>query len=127
MNSLPRVGVTMGDPAGIGPELCLRLLRDERVLQVCTPVVIGDAGVLTRVAQQLTWPEPPIVLVNVERVDFEGLPSGLPYVLDLKAIDADAVEPGKVSATCGRAAYEYVTFAIDEALAGRLDAFATAP
>jgi len=50
-----------------------------------------------------------------------------PAVLDLKAIDAAAVEPGRVSAACGAAAYRYFTFAIDEALAGRVDAIATAP
>lgn len=106
----PRVAVTMGDPAGVGPELCLRLLRDGRVRAICVPVVIGDAGVLRRVARQLGWPEP-----------------DLTSMLDLHAIDADAVEPGKVSAACGRAAYEYVTFAIDEALAGRVDAITTGP
>src|SRR5213082_947884 len=100
--ALPRIAVTMGDPAGVGPELCLRLLADERVRAFCTPVVFGDAGVLDRVASQLGWP----------------LPSPAD-VLDLKAIDAAAVRPGAVSAACGAAAYRYFTFAIDEALAGR--------
>lgn len=110
MAGLPRVAVTMGDPAGVGPELCLRLLRDERVRAVCRPVVIGDYSVLRQVAWHLNWRVP-------ELVD----------VIDRRAIDADAVEVGTVSAACGRAAYEYVTFAIDEALAGRVDAIATGP
>ena len=110
MNGLPRVAITMGDPAGVGPELCLRLLRDERVLAVCTPVVFGDAGVLSRVARQLGWPELAPDLIH-----------------DLQAIDAASVEPGKVSAACGKAAYDYVTFAIDAALAGRVDAICTGP
>ena len=110
MNGLPRVAITMGDPAGVGPELCLRLLRDERVLTMCTPVVFGDAGVLVRVAKRLGWPEP-----------------APEFVYDLQAIDAASVEPGKVSAACGKAAYEYVTFAIDAALAGRVDAICTGP
>jgi 4-hydroxythreonine-4-phosphate dehydrogenase len=50
-----------------------------------------------------------------------------PCVLDRGAIDSKAIEPGKVSAACGKAAYNYVTFAIDEALAGRVDAIATGP
>src|ERR1700710_876286 len=106
MNALPRVAITMGDPAGVGPELCLRLLRDDRVLAMCTPIVIGDAGVLRRVARQLTWPDPPLVLENAERADFGTFPS-TPLVIDLKAIDADSVMPGVVSAACGKAAYEY--------------------
>ena len=110
MANLPRIAITMGDPAGVGPELCLRLLRDERVRAVCTPIVYGDCGVLARVAKHLGWPEPEAGAVH-----------------DLKAIDAAAIEPGTVSAACGRAAYDYVTCAIDDALAGRVDAICTAP
>lgn len=107
--TLPRIAITMGDPAGVGPELCLRLLADPRVRTFCTPVVFGDRGVLNRVAAHLGWPPPP------------------GDILDLSATDADAVEPGKVSAACGAAAYRYFTHAIDETLAGRVDAVATAP
>src|SRR5262245_41122727 len=110
MANLPRVAITMGDPAGVGPELCLRLLRDERVWAVCAPVVFGSLGVLNRVARLHGWPPPDSA-----------------HVRDLSAIDAESLEPGKVSAACGRAAYRYVTFAIDEALAGRVDAIATGP
>ena len=122
---LPHIAVTMGDPAGVGPELCLRLLTNEQVRELCVPIVFGDTGVLNRVAQQLGWPEPG------PKIDVIGWShSGgqtTPAVLDLKAIDAAAVEPGRVSAACGAAAYRYFTFAIDEALAGRVDAIATAP
>jgi 4-phospho-D-threonate 3-dehydrogenase / 4-phospho-D-erythronate 3-dehydrogenase len=126
MVRLPRVAITMGDPAGVGPELCLRLLRDERVRQICTPIVIGDAGVLRRVARQLTWPEPQYVFDRTEWAHF-GNGSTDPLVVDLNTINVGAVEPGAVSAECGKAAYEYVTCAIDEALAGGVDAIATGP
>ena len=108
--SLPRIAITMGDPAGVGPELCLRLLAGERVRAVCDPVIYGDLGVLARVAQQLHWPLPDTALVN-----------------DPRAIDAADVTVGAVSARCGRAAYQYVTAAIDDALAGRVAAIATGP
>ena len=126
MTQLPRVAVTMGDPAGVGPELCLRLLRDARILRACVPIVVGDAGVFRRVAHQLGWPEPERVL---DRTDWahSGESTDAPCVLDLQAIDAAAVEPGTVSAACGAAAYAYVTFAIDAALAGAVDAIATGP
>jgi 4-hydroxythreonine-4-phosphate dehydrogenase len=124
--TLPRIAITMGDPAGVGPELCLRLLADERVRAFCTPIVVGDAGVLNRVAKQLGWPAPPLALDEVEWAHF-GDGCDEPFVLDLHAIDADAVEPGKVSAACGAAAYRYFTFAIDQALRGFVDAIATAP
>ncbi len=107
---LPRIAVTMGDPAGVGPELCLRLLRDNHVRTYCTPVIYGDLGVLRRAARHLGWPEPVVADVN-----------------DLLAIGADGFEPGRVSAACGAAAYRYFTQAIDDALVGRVDAIATAP
>jgi 4-phospho-D-threonate 3-dehydrogenase / 4-phospho-D-erythronate 3-dehydrogenase len=101
MANLPQVAITMGDPAGVGPELCLRLLRDPRVIKICTPIVIGDAGVLRRVAKQLGWPQPEYVLEEA----LWGHPEYVgdePLVLDLSRIDADALEPGRVSAACGR-------------------------
>jgi 4-hydroxythreonine-4-phosphate dehydrogenase len=122
----PRVAITMGDPAGVGPELCLRLLRDERVRAVCVPVVFGDADVLRRVARHLNWPDPEHVIDRSEWARCGGT-IDLACVLDLKAIDATALQPGTVSAACGRAAYEYVTVAIDEARAGRVGAIATGP
>ena len=109
MEYRPTIAITMGDPAGVGPELCLRLLRDPRVLAACVPLVVGDLAHLNRIARHLGWTEPDAALVH-----------------DLKNVPPD-VEPGKVSAECGRAAYESVTFAIDEALAGRVDAIATGP
>ena len=126
MAKLPRIAITMGDPAGVGPELCLRLLRDERVRAMCIPIVFGDAGILNRVAKQLGWPEP-FPVIDEALWPHWGDVMDSPCVLDLNAIDAAVVEPGKVSAECGRAAYEYVTFAIDEALTGRVDAIATGP
>jgi 4-hydroxythreonine-4-phosphate dehydrogenase len=110
MTRLPRIAVTMGDPAGIGPELALRLLADPAVRQFCSPSIYGDLGVLLRVAKHLGWPLPKSNDVN-----------------DLQAIAADGFEPGVVSAVCGAAAYKYFTAAIDDALAGRVDAIATCP
>lgn len=125
MVRLPRVAITMGDPAGVGPELCLRLLRDDRVRAVAWPVVIGDAGILRRVARELGWPAPPAISRETWAERWRDVTG--PAVVDLEAVRASAIEPGKVSAACGKAAYEYVTFAIDEALAGRVDAIATGP
>lgn len=100
----------MGDPAGVGPELCLRLLVDMRVREFCVPIAFGDASILKRVATHLGWPEP--------------APRD---VLDLNRETASGFQPGRVSAECGAAAYRYFTFAIDEALAGRVDAITTCP
>jgi 4-hydroxythreonine-4-phosphate dehydrogenase len=110
MAAKPRIAITMGDPAGIGPELCLRLLESERVNAICSPLIFGDLTMLQRVSRQLGWAQP-----DTSRVR------------DHAAIRSESVEPGKVSAECGRAAYTYVVSAIDEALARRVDAIATGP
>jgi 4-hydroxythreonine-4-phosphate dehydrogenase len=111
MNSTrPRLAITMGDPAGVGPELCLRLLAHERLRQLCEPIVYGDLSVLVRVAQHLGWAAPDGGLVRSH-----------------EAIAADAFAPGRVSAACGRAAYAYATSAITDAIAGRIDGIVTGP
>ncbi|HEY1190006.1 MAG TPA: 4-hydroxythreonine-4-phosphate dehydrogenase PdxA [Gemmata sp.] len=112
MGRLPRIAITMGDPAGVGPELCLRLLQSEQVRAFCVPVVYGDLSVLRRVANHLRWPAPDPAAVN----DLGAAGSG-----------AEEIVPGRVSAVCGAAAHRYFTHAIDDALAGRVDAITTAP
>ncbi|MEI6861167.1 MAG: 4-hydroxythreonine-4-phosphate dehydrogenase PdxA [Verrucomicrobiota bacterium] len=123
---LPRIAVTMGDPAGIGPEICLHLLNDTGLAHLCTPVVFGDAGVLRRVAAHLH------VAFSAPVIPREAWPAASaaltgPAVLDLACVAADTVVPGRVDARCGDAAFHYVTASIEAALAGQVDAVATAP
>ena len=111
----------MGDPAGIGPEICLHLLNQPDIADACVPIVFGDAGVLRRVAHAAG------ILFNtpVIREWDDGVDAA--RVLDLRALDADAVKPGVVDARCGEAAYRYVVEAIDAGLCGRVAAVSTAP
>ena len=53
MTSRPRIAVTMGDPAGVGPEVCLHLLAHETIVKECVPVIFGDAAVLERIENYL--------------------------------------------------------------------------
>jgi 4-phospho-D-threonate 3-dehydrogenase / 4-phospho-D-erythronate 3-dehydrogenase len=121
MTSKPRIAVTMGDPAGIGPEICLRLLNQPDIEAICVPVVFGDAGVLRRVAGAtgVAFRTPVLREWN------DGIDSA--RVLDLRTLDADAVQPGRVDPRCGEAAYRYVLAAIDAGLSGRVAAVSTAP
>ena len=124
--SHPRIAVTMGDPAGIGPELCLRLLDEPSVLQHCTPIIFGDAGVLRRVARHRGMPEPKQV-IRLEQWNSACRELDGPAVLDLEAIAADTVRPGTVDAASGSASYEYIELAITAALASQVDAVTTGP
>jgi 4-hydroxythreonine-4-phosphate dehydrogenase len=120
-----KIAVTCGDPAGIGPELMLRLLAEPSVLERCVPAVFADAGVLERVAVICGLPGPSRVLPVEDWAG--GRDVDEPTVVDCRAIAADGVEPGRVSALCGRAAYTYVERAVRAVMDGRLDAVATGP
>lgn len=122
----PRIAVTMGDPAGVGPELCLRLLREPRVRAECTVVVLGDADVLRRAGRAAGLRLPRDVISPDQFV--AGCASiDRACVVDFRSLDAAAVEPGAISADCGRAAFTYVEAAIQSAMARRVAAVVTAP
>jgi 4-phospho-D-threonate 3-dehydrogenase / 4-phospho-D-erythronate 3-dehydrogenase len=123
--SLPRIGVTCGDPAGIGPELMLRVLVEPAVLERCVPVVFADAAVLARVVAVCALPEPRRI---IPLAAWRSAPSSeVPLVVDCAALDASEVRPGRVDAACGRAAYVYIEECTRAVMAGWLDAVATGP
>ncbi len=121
----PRIAVTMGDPAGIGPELCLHLLAHRPAVEVCTPIVFGDWSILQRVAAKLGRPLAARHLEASQPVDWAAVDT--PAVYDLGHLAAETVEPGRVQAACGAAAYVYINAAIEAALAGQVQAVATGP
>lgn len=122
----PLIAVTMGDPAGVGPELCLRLLAEESLHATATPVVFGDARVLGTVAEKLRLPMPPNVW-NRDTFSATAPIPRTPAILDFQQIAPDEFVPGQVSARAGRAAFTYIEAAIQMALAGSVDAVCTAP
>jgi 4-hydroxythreonine-4-phosphate dehydrogenase len=121
----PIIAVTMGDPAGIGPEICLKMLNDRAVLDVCIPVVIGNQSVLSTLAGRLGIPLTADV-VHIDDVDATYKPIR-PAIVDMHIIVLDDFEPGTINSPCGHASYDYVAFAIDRTMAGCFDAITTAP
>jgi 4-hydroxythreonine-4-phosphate dehydrogenase len=117
---LPRIAVTTGDPAGIGPEVCLQLLNNPATRGIFEPIVFGDACVLEKAANECGLQPPARIVKSLD--DAEG-----PCVLDLGVISADEYETGIINAATGRAGYRYVTEAIDSALAGEVNAVTTGP
>jgi 4-phospho-D-threonate 3-dehydrogenase / 4-phospho-D-erythronate 3-dehydrogenase len=116
----------MGDPAGIGPEVCLHLLADRQIATECVPVLFGDAGILRRVADTTRLPlSAPVISHDQWLADWSRIEG--PCVVDLQTLDASSVRAGMVSAATGRAGYTYVDRAIDAALAGQVAAVSTAP
>ena len=130
MNIKPVLGLTMGDPAGIGPEICLRALRHEGVLSRCVPVLFGDASVLRRLERSFRLPGTidgqncrTLSIKEFEKAD----EINEPLIVDCATTDAGTIEPGKISAACGRAAYIYIERAIAAAMAGKIAGVVTAP
>lgn len=124
-NTLPLLAITLGDPAGVGPEIVLKALRHVDVYATCRPLVIGDQRVLSRAAQWLGTEEVTFeALVEPQRGKYQP---GQITLLDLANADPSQIAPGQLSAAAGRAAVEYVFTACDLALAGAVDAVVTAP
>jgi len=123
-NRRPTIVVTMGDPAGIGPEIAVKSLLRPEIYGVCKPVLIGDLKILRKTIEQLK------VNVKFEAVrsprDAEGK-TGTIEVIDLRNIDAEKLEIGKISAEAGRASIEYVEKAVEYALRREAEALVTAP
>ncbi|MEQ1830189.1 MAG: 4-hydroxythreonine-4-phosphate dehydrogenase PdxA [Pirellula sp.] len=122
----PTIAVTMGDPAGIGPEVCLQLLANAGVCSGLTPVVFGDAGILAQCAKHTGLAMP----INiVEEREWPKLYATIdkPSVLHLPGFDATNFRPGVVSAQTGAAGYRYVIKSIEAALANQVAAVATGP
>ena len=122
----PIIAITMGDPAGVGPEICLQLLANETVRETCTPVIFGDARLLSRCARQTGLPAPKRIVSEIEWAEKCGSIHE-PAVLDVFGFDAADFTPGKVSAKTGAAGYRYVEKSIEAALAKQVAAVATAP
>ena len=119
----PRVGITMGDPAGIGPEVVLKAVAEEEVRAVCRPVIIGDAQVLAHNARTLDLQ----CGYEIVRRD-EELPAEFtdPIIYHLNNVQGH-IEPGIESGTAGQAAAQYIEAAVELCAAGSIDAIATAP
>lgn len=119
----PRVAITMGDPAGIGPEVVLKAVAEREVLDACMPVIIGDAQLLAHTARTLDLNCGFDIVRRGERLpaDMPG-----PVIYHLDNVNA-SIEPGVVDAAAGRAAGQYIEAAVELCGAGAVDAISTAP
>ncbi|MCA9148798.1 MAG: 4-hydroxythreonine-4-phosphate dehydrogenase PdxA, partial [Planctomycetales bacterium] len=124
---LPKVAISAGDPAGVGPELALRALTEPHVLAACHPIVFADLSVLTEVSGHLNRPLPACPTLSLN--DWEQRASTLnqPAIVDLRKLAAGTVAPGKVTADTGAAAYSYIVAATHAALKHQVAGIVTAP
>lgn len=122
----PLIAITMGDPAGVGPEVCLHLLANEGIAKECTPVIFGDAAVLQACGERIGVPLTARVMSPGEWASVHETVVE-PAVVSFGAIGLGDFTPGTINAATGKAAYNYVNWAIDAALAGQVGAVSTGP
>ena len=126
MRTKPVLGLTSGDPAGIGPEICLRALSEPAVLGHGTPVLFGDAAVWGQVRRASGLPPVKCPVISISELASLSRITR-PLLVDCAAVNGGEITPGKISAVCGRAGYVYIESAIRAAQAGKIDAIVTAP
>ena len=122
---MKRIGITLGDPAGIGPEISIKAFAKKALYERCQPLLVGDACVVEKYLQ--AHPELDLKINVVEEPDQGKYVYGTIDLIDLKAVDINQLAIGEVSAMAGNAAFQYVKKVIELALDKKIDATVTNP
>lgn len=121
----PYIAIPLGDPAGIGPEIVLKTLAEQEIVDIAKCVVVGDAKVLKNA---MTFPGIPQLEIKVIHQPEEGdYSAGVLNLIDLDNIDMAKFPIGQVDGMCGKAAYEYIAKCIELANARKVAAVSTTP
>lgn len=105
----PRIGITIGDPSGIGPEIVIKSLLDKEISRICNPVIIGSKIILESHYRKL-W-------AQIKSVS----------IFDMPLLSKNSIVLGKMSADSGKLAYQYIAKGVELVTSGKIDALATAP
>lgn len=119
-----RIAITMGDPAGIGPEIIVKALCHAEIYQKCIPIVIGDYAAL---ADAIRFCNLPLELNEIEEITQGTGEFGKIDYINMGYLTDDNWEYKKNSAVCGDASFQYIITAIRETMAGKASAVVTAP
>ena len=126
MNDKPKIAITMGDPSGVGPELCLKLLEDFETLNLCQPVIFGSAEILELAANELNL-NPPKSILSYESWQSLGTVDSKVQLIDIKNMKSNELMKGQVSVESGQASLEYLEKAIDATISKKFDGLTTCP
>jgi 4-phospho-D-threonate 3-dehydrogenase / 4-phospho-D-erythronate 3-dehydrogenase len=120
----PLIGISVGDPAGIGPEITAKTLALKEIYDICRPLVVAEAEMMQEAIRfsgldlkTYSVPSPKEGFYKTGKID----------ILDLKNIDAKSIRYKKVSADTGRASFEYIKKVIELAVGKEIDATVTGP
>jgi len=124
MSFRPIIAITMGDAAGIGPEIIVKTLSSQEIYQLCCPLVIGDGDVM---AEMLKLGDLPIELNRISQIEEARFALGTIDLLDLNNIQLASLKLGEINPESARAAVEYLKRGVALAKRGQIDALTTAP
>jgi len=124
MKLKPLIGVPIGDPAGIGPEIVVKSLADGKLYDECRPLLIGDKSVIQQ-ALKFCGLDLNINVVNNAKDGKYIL--GTIDLIDLNNVDINQLKIGEVQALGGKAAFGYIKKSIEMAMSNEIDAIATTP
>jgi 4-phospho-D-threonate 3-dehydrogenase / 4-phospho-D-erythronate 3-dehydrogenase len=124
LNNKPIIGITMGDPASIGPEIAIKALLNKKIYGICKPLLVGDAVVFNDIIKRLSLNAKVNAISEVEEARFEF---GCIDVIDLQNVDMSKLVFGEISAMSGNASFQAIKKVIELALAGKIDATVTGP
>ena len=124
MASMKIIGITMGDPASIGPEITAKALSDPSVYERCKPLVVGDVPVMEE-ALKITGLSGKLKIHTIGDVSEAMFEYGTIDVCHMGMVDMDKLQRGKVSAMAGNAAFQYVKKVIGLAMDHKIDATVT--
>lgn len=120
----PIIGIPMGDPAGIGPEIVLKALKNKELYTISKPLVIGNIEVLNKINAIL---DTGLELRNISDPEQGEYECGIVDVVAVEDADAKFIEYGKVQAAAGKAAFKCIEKTVELTNAGKIDSIATTP
>ena len=124
INALPIIGITMGDPTGIGPEIIVKALSAEEPFQASRPIVFGDEQVLLEAIRQEGLP---VQIKVIDEIPEEGYQPGKIFLFPSSQLEANSLSSGKPDRKCGEAMVRYVQEAVRWLKRVKLDAITTCP
>jgi 4-hydroxythreonine-4-phosphate dehydrogenase len=120
----PIIAVTMGDPAGVGPEICLKALNRSEQYDGSRPVVIGERSVIE---QAMQFCRLNMHIKSISRPSHGSYSAGTIDFIDMKNIGVEEFSVGTIDPVCGKASFDYIEQAVRFALGHEVHAVATAP
>lgn len=120
----PLIGIPMGDPAGVGPEIVVKAIACEDIYDFSRPIVIGQKNILENAIKTSGVS---LEINVIEKVEDAISEKGKLDLINLDLIDIESFQIGKVQGECGKAAFKYIETAVNLSLEKKLDAIATTP